>query len=187
VKVNGNGQAKILSQAELDRLFDKGFSNNRDRCLFAICFYTGCRISEALALTINDVGTTITFRKATTKGKKGTRSIPAHTALRKILDAYLQEFQPDSYLFPSFHNAREKGHLHRSSADLILRTACDRVGLKGVSTHSFRRSALTLMSNRGVPLRVIQKISGHSSLEVLQRYLEVSDQQIGDAVGVLGE
>jgi integrase/recombinase XerD len=43
------------------------------------------------------------------------------------------------------------------------------------------------MSNRGVPLRVIQKISGHSSLEVLQRYLEVSDQQIGDAVGVLGD
>ncbi|ROI01686.1 hypothetical protein ED562_13735 [Microcystis aeruginosa FACHB-524] len=41
------------------------------------------------------------------------------------------------------------------------------------------------MSNRGVPLRVIQKISGHSSLEVLQRYLEVSDEQIGAAVGLL--
>jgi integrase/recombinase XerD len=44
---------------------------------------------------------------------------------------------------------------------------------------------LTMMSNRGVPLRVIQKISGHSSLEVLQRYLEVSDEQIGAAVGLL--
>ena len=42
-----------------------------------------------------------------------------------------------------------------------------------------------MMSNRGVPLRVIQKISGHSSLEVLQRYLEVSDEQIGAAVGLL--
>ena len=186
MKVNGNGQAKILSQVELDRLF-AGFDNDRDRCLFGICFHTGCRISEALQLTVNDVGTTITFRKSTTKGKKGTRSIPVNPVLRKILDLYLQEFQPDSYLFPSFHNAREKGHLHRSSADLILRNACERAGLKGVSTHSFRRSALTMMSNRGVPLRVIQKISGHSSLEVLQRYLEVSDEQIGDAVNLLGQ
>ncbi len=107
MKVNGNGQAKILSQVELDRLF-AGFDNDRDRCLFGICFHTGCRISEALQLTVNDVGTTITFRKSITKGKKGTRSIPVNPALRKILDLYLQEFQPDSYLFPSFHNAREK-------------------------------------------------------------------------------
>ncbi|WP_399313343.1 tyrosine-type recombinase/integrase [Trichocoleus sp. FACHB-262] len=48
----------------------------------------------------------------------------------------------------------------------------------GVSTHSFRRTALTQMSSAGVPLRVIQEISGHRSLQALQRYLEVSELQL---------
>lgn len=73
----------------------------------------------------------------------------------------------------------------RAAADTILKSACQRVGLIGVSTHSFRRTALTRMHNAGVPLRVIQEISGHSSLETLQRYLEVTDQQIVDAVNVI--
>jgi integrase/recombinase XerD len=34
------------------------------------------------------------------------------------------------------------------------------------------------MSNAGIPLRVIQEISGHRNLEQLQRYLEVTDAQV---------
>ncbi len=38
------------------------------------------------------------------------------------------------------------------------------------STHSCRRTALTLMNNARIPLRVIQEISGHRNLEQLQNY-----------------
>jgi integrase/recombinase XerD len=41
------------------------------------------------------------------------------------------------------------------------------------------------MHNAGIPLRVIQEISGHSSLETLQRYLEVTDEQIVQAVNAI--
>jgi integrase len=51
-----------------------------------------------------------------------------------------------------------------------------RVGLIGVSSHSFRRTALTQMSNNGTPLRVIQEVSGHRNLEQLQVYIEVRDE-----------
>ncbi len=71
-------------------------------------------------------------------------------------------------------------------ADKILKAACDRVGLVGVSTHSFRRTALTIMSSAGIPLRVIQEISGHNDLGTLQRYLEVSPEQKKRAVAVIG-
>ncbi|WP_431193465.1 tyrosine-type recombinase/integrase [Trichocoleus desertorum] len=54
-----------------------------------------------------------------------------------------------------------------------------------VSTHSFRRTALTQMSSAGIPLRVIQKISGHRSLQALQRYLEVSELQLEGAIASL--
>lgn len=71
------------------------------------------------------------------------------------------------------------------SAARILRAACARVGIEGVSTHSFRRTALTQMSNAGIPLRVIQKISGHRSLTQLQAYLEVQPEQVTGAIASL--
>ena len=78
-------------------------------------------------------------------------------------------------------------------ADKVLKAACDsasahaglRIGLVGVSTHSFRRTALTMMSSAGIPLRVIQEISGHNDLGTLQRYLEVSPEQKKRAVAVI--
>ena len=85
------------------------------------------------------------------------------------------------YLFPG----RSDGHISEDSAARILRGACKQVGIIGVSSHSFRRSALTQMSNAGIPLRVIQEISGHRNLEQLQKYLEVSDQQVLGAAASL--
>ena len=72
-------------------------------------------------------------------------------------------------------------HFPRRTVDHELRTVCGKLGLEGVSTHSFRRSALTAASSKGVPLRVIQSISGHSSLDILQRYLSVTDNQKKEA------
>lgn len=188
MKINGYGQSKVLTPLELDQLFQWGFVNNRDRCLFSICLHTGCRISEALALTRGDIRSgQITLRKQITKGKKKTRTIPINDKLKAILSAYLKEYKPDNYLFPCGSNSNGKfPHLSRDWADKVLREACQRIGVEGVSTHSFRRTALTQMHNAGVPLRVIQRISGHSSLATLQRYLEVSDDAVIEAVNIIG-
>ena len=186
MKFNGFGRAKVLTSSEIDKLFAWGLSNKRDVALFGICLHTGCRISEALGITVKDIQAGyITLRKSVTKGKKRTRMIPINDSLQGLLEAYLREYKPKSFLFPSNYNAKTYQHMTRAAADLILKNACNKVGLVGVSTHSFRRTALTRMHNAGVPLRVIQEISGHSSLETLQRYLEVTDQQIVDAVNAI--
>ena len=97
MKVKGNGQGKILTAVELTRLFSDGLMWKRDleeirfagRCLLAICLFTGCRISEALALQKNDVkNKTITFRKSTTKGKLKTRTIDIPLPLLGYLAEY---------------------------------------------------------------------------------------------------
>jgi integrase/recombinase XerD len=41
------------------------------------------------------------------------------------------------------------------------------------------------MSDAGIPLRIIQEVSGHRSLEQLQAYLEVRDSQVLGAVTAL--
>lgn len=100
--------------------------------------------------------------------------------LRRLLVEYYP-LAGDDYLFPG----RSDGHISEDSAARILRLACQQVDIFGVSSHSFRRTALTQMSNAGIPLRVIQEISGHRNLEQLQRYLEVSDNQVLGAAASL--
>ena len=75
--------------------------------------------------------------------------------------------------------------MNPDSAARILRTACARAGFEGVSTHSFQRTALTQMSNAGIPLRVIEKISGHRFLTQLQASLEVQPEQVTGATASL--
>ncbi|MGC1246312.1 MAG: tyrosine-type recombinase/integrase, partial [Spirulinaceae cyanobacterium] len=71
------------------------------------------------------------------------------------------------------------------SAARILRVSCEELGIEGVSSHSFRRTALTQMSNAGIPLRIIQEILGYRNLDELQKYLEVTTEQVRGAVSSL--
>lgn len=186
MKIDRHDQAKILSKDEISRLFTTGLKTARDRALFGICLYTGTRIAEACSLHTKDVygidGSVrprVTIRRATTKGKIETRSVPINPELAAILEDYSST---KVYLFPGRHG---RGHIHPDSADKILRTAFNELGIEGASTHSFRRTCLTQMHRSGVPLKVIQKISGHKTLSALQKYLEVLDEDLDAAVATL--
>lgn len=188
MKIDRHGRAKILTQAEIQLLFSQGLDNNRDRALFGICLYTACRIAEACTLRRKDVYAPtrlvrpeLIIRKGNTKGKLATRTIPVGEDLRDLL----ADYNPPSYqwfLFPGRHGKR---HINPDSAARILRSACLRVGVEGASTHSFRRTALTMMSNTGIPLRIIQEVSGHRTLDELQKYLEVRPEQVRGAIASL--
>ncbi|MBW4421911.1 MAG: site-specific integrase [Myxacorys californica WJT36-NPBG1] len=165
----------ITSMSMLSYL--EGLPTERERALFGICLYTTARINEACSLHTADVYWTegrvrdrITFRRATTKGKQETRSVPVSPELRKLLEGY-QSNRP--YLFPGRWG---RGHICPESADAILRAAFKRLGIEGASTHSFRRTAITWMHNERVPIKHIQSISGHKSLSALQRYIDVTEK-----------
>ncbi len=70
----------------------------------------------------------------------------------------------------------------RQAADKTLRQTCTTLGLEGVSTHSFRRSLATSAVRRGVPLNVVQKITGHKSLGSLGHYLEANETEMLAAI-----
>jgi integrase/recombinase XerD len=187
MKINRHGRAKVLTQQEIQLVFTQGLQNERDRTLFAVCLFTAARIRECCTLLTSDIYTAtgkvrprLIIRKSNTKGKLATRSIPVIDDLRRLLTEYYS-LAGDEYLFPG----RSDGHISEDSAARILRQACKAVGLEGASTHSFRRTALTQMSSAGIPLRVIQELSGHRNLEQLQRYLEVSDDQVLGAASTL--
>lgn len=188
MKINRHGKAKILSPDEIQRLFSVGLTTFRDRTLFSVCLFTACRIQEAVTLRTRDIYTAggrvqeeMIFRKSNTKGKLSTRQIPVNEDLRIILNAYYPE-AGNPYLFAGRDPNK---HLHWDTAGNILRRALERAEIEGAATHSFRRTALTEMSNALIPLRVIQEVSGHRNLGQLQAYLEVKPEQVRGAIASL--
>ncbi|GAX39049.1 tyrosine-type recombinase/integrase [Nodularia sp. NIES-3585] len=189
MKIDRHGKAKVLTQQEIQRLFTEGLTTVRDRTLCAVMLYTACRVKECVTLKITDVydrkgkvRPELILRKGNTKGKLATRTIPVLEDLRRFLEAYKHKTSLDQYLFPGRWG---RGHLHEDYAALIFREGCKQVDIEGASSHSCRRTALTIMHRNGVPLRVIQEISGHRNLEQLQRYLEVESEQIRGAIAML--
>ncbi len=188
MKRERHGKAKILTLDEIYLLFNQGLKTQRDRTLFGFCLYTACRINEAVTQLASDaydrlenVRPYMTIRKGNSKGKLASRTIPTSEDLRNLLDQYSPNSE-NKYLFPGRWN---KGHLHPDSASLILRNACRSIGLEGVSTHSFRRTALTQMSDANIPFRVIAEVSGHHNLTQLHAYLEVKPEQVKGAIASL--
>jgi integrase/recombinase XerD len=173
-KVDRSGQAKILSDSELGQLFNEGFTSHRDRALFGICMFTGSRITETLQLTAEMVsGGFVTFAKETRKGKTGTRQVQIPLALQTLIDDWVESgtMPGTGYLFKARSGSKHK-YMSRANADLILAAACERVGIVGASSHSFRRTYITKLRSKGLSPTQIQKRTGHRVLSSLMPYFD---------------
>ena len=182
MKSNRHGQARVLSTEQLDQLIAH-LPGEHHRVVAEICRRTGCRIGEATQVTWGMVSeSAITFHRGITKGKLSSRSVPTVPALWEVLVAwratwvadYGREPRADDYVVPG----RFAGSClsTRGFMDALERVASE-TGLEGVSSHSFRCSALTSAHAAGVPLRVLMSLSGHKSMSAVQRYLEVTPAQ----------
>ena len=89
--------------------------------------------------------------------------------------------QPHEALFPGLGSTTSP--MSRQAADKALRQTCSRIGLEGVSLHSFRRTAAQDAVDRGLPLHVVQALTGHKSLGWLGEYLAPSESQVLAAIG----
>jgi len=179
MKTNRYGQAAVLTSEQLDKLIS-ALQGRHHQVLAEICRRTACRISEGRQLTwasITSAG--ITFPKTITKGKLASRSVPMTVKLQGVLATWKVEWaalngrepKPGDFVFPGRFAGEPISS--RSFMDALERAAHE-AGLEGVSSHSFRRSALSSASEAGVPLAALRSLSGHQSLATLQRYLEVS-------------
>ena len=179
MKTNRYGQAAVLTSEQLDTLIS-ALQGRHHQVLAEVCRRTACRISEGRQLSwgmVTNGG--ITFAKVICKGKLNSRSVPMTPKLQEVLTSWRHEWaalygrepKPSDHVFPG----RFAGEPMSSRAFMAaLERAAHESGLEGVSSHSFRRSALSSASEAGVPLAALRALSGHQSLSTLQRYLEIS-------------
>ena len=156
---------------------------------------TAARISEVLSLRFENVTPTcVVLPKRIVKGKKKTREVPINARLREEFARWqacweaTQGRPPEGtdFLFPARGGDTCEKHLTRAAADKALRKVCAALSIGGASTHSWRRTSLTNANDAGISLRVLQSLSGHSSLDMLSRYLQTSDTQKRQAADAFG-
>jgi integrase/recombinase XerD len=174
-KTHRNGQAAVLSELEREEVFQH--LSQPHRLIFQLCYYTAARIGEVVQLRAEDVvGGYVVYRAQTTKTKK-TRQVAIAPPLAKLLAA--AELPRQGYLFCG----RQGGHITPRACDKALREVLDYLGIRGASTHSFRRSLLTMMHfEKGYSLRTLQKITAHDDIGNLAKYLEVGQQEADEAL-----
>lgn len=193
-KNNRSGQSTIISDVDYRKI--RKHLNNRQQLLLDIAWYTGERWGAIVQLLVTDVYADpsrsipyklITFRAATRKGspdgRRTTRQIPIHPQLEQYLLAFKPS--PSGWLFPA--RLDESRHISLNGAAWFFCKAIveARLAGKGISTHSTRRSFITHLHEKGVDIRTIQQITGHSDLKSLQRYVEVSPERVASAIALL--
>ena len=181
-KSDRSGQATVLSTEELDTLMN--LLSPFYRAIFQTARFSAGRINEVLHLKWSNLYLDcLVIPKAITKKKVRTREIPLHPTLKEDLclwranwaEQFGRPVESSDYLFPSKKDLANA--VTRVAADKVLRAACAKAGYNGVSTQSFRRSALTAASDAGIPVRHIMDLSGYSLMSTLQLYLSCTEQQ----------
>ncbi len=169
-KVNRFGKATVLNPEQLEQLWYE--MDDPCRLVSQIAYFTAARIGEVLQLTAADLqGDTLVYRAITTKTKK-TREAQIPDQLTRLLSAATLPKQ--DYLFPG---KGKTGHLTPRAVEAAVKDAAALIGVEGVSTHSFRRSMATHLHLAGMPLRGIQRITGHATLAALEQYLDIERKE----------
>lgn len=156
----------------------------RDRLIFMALFDTGVRAAELLALNVEDIDlVTGAVKIRMGKGKKS-RTVFLGSKSRKELRAYLKDLSRwNGALFTT--DDGENRLRYGGLVKMIERRAKD-AGIEPPGVHDFRRAFAVTMLRNGCDLARLADLMGHSSLEVLRRYLHlVTDdlQEIHAQVG----
>ena len=163
----------------------KNLLGRRDRAILETLYGAGLRISELVALDLDDVDLdqgSVLVRSG--KGNKG-RGVPLGRAAVSALGDYATVTRPElagksnkGASGALILNARG-GRLSRQGCWKLLKTHARLAGLGDkVSPHTLRHSFATHMLDAGADIRVVQELLGHASLSTTQIYTLVSDSHM---------
>ena len=162
----------------------------RNRAIILLTHYAMLRVGEVAALRYCDVleadgqikpETTLTA--AQTKGKKG-RKIWFAEKVRAELAAYVAAHKPKQLTQPLFYTQRSDGFTANTLTH-IVNGIYNGAGISGATSHSGRRTGLTNLAERGVGVRTLMALAGHSNMATTQRYIDVRPAIIKAAVELI--
>jgi integrase/recombinase XerD len=155
----------------------------RDKALLELLYATGARISEAVALNVDDMIEPDVVRLFGKGGKQ--RIVPVGSFAQAAIAAYLVRARPvlsvRGTATPALFLGVRGQRVSRQNAWLIIRAAAERAKLGiEISPHTFRHSFATHLLAGGADVRVVQELLGHSSVATTQIYTMVTADTLRD-------
>jgi len=145
------------------------FYHRRLHLLALLLLNTGCRISEALHLRVRDIDLDDLLVTLGGKGRKE-RVVPFSFALRQGFFRYIRDQgrRADSLLLA----ARAETTLSRDNVRRDVKQFCKQLGFEPPprTLHAFRHTFAVNYVRRGGSVFHLQKVLGHSTLEMTRRY-----------------
>ncbi len=160
------------------------------RCLVMLLLATGIRRSEAVQISLEDMD--LANRQLLVHGKGAKqRIVPLTRQAVAAIQQYLP-YRPGTQSRRLFVNSRGqpiRGYMINAALDEML----EKAGLagQGITPHKLRHTFATQLIHKGVDVRTVQELLGHSDLGTTARYLH-SDVRtklaaVGRLTGLLGE
>ncbi len=158
----------------------------RDRVLLELLYETAIRRAEIGDIILTDLDLNDGYIHIKGKGNKE-RVVPVSVRVCGLIKNYILSVRPA--FLPK--KGKDPGHLFLSSRsrkmndrtilDIVKRQA-KRAGIeKRVTTHTFRHCCATHMLKNGAPIRHLQEMLGHESLESTQIYTHVTINDLKEA------
>jgi len=178
---------RFLEYEEVKRLLETppmdSWLGARDKAILETLYSTGIRVSELVALNMDDVDFLGEVVHVRGKGKKE-RIAPISSSALQVIQHYMEfrnkraQNNPNfdtKVLFVNKHGRRLSTRSVRRKMDKYLKMA----GLDpAISPHTLRHSFATHMLNNGADLRSVQELLGHQSLSTTQIYTHLSTTKL---------
>lgn len=183
----GRSLPKVLHEEEVAALLDaaaerRGPEGVRLRTLVELCYATGMRVSELVALPLAAIRRDPRVLVVRGKGDKE-RMVPLSGPAREAVQAYLdvrvhwlREGETSPFLFPS----RGGKPLTRQRFLQLLKELAAAAGIdpRRVSPHVLRHAFATHLLNNDADLRSVQQMLGHADISTTQIYTHVLDERL---------
>jgi integrase/recombinase XerC len=161
----------------------------RDQALALVAFYAGVRISEIVALDVDDIARSARKGVLRILGKgQRVRHVPIHPQLRSALAGWLDERDdwPGAKNSPAlFLNQRGQRLSVRAVHDIVTAIAAA-AGLDDRATvHVLRHTLATTLVRGGTDLVIVAELLGHARLETTRAYTRPSAEDRTRALDLL--
>jgi integrase len=164
------GRIVYLTVEQINRLLEAARQDQSAQIypFIAIGLETAMRRTEILSIKITDIDLNRRMIYIP-KAKAGVREQPITTQLADYLSRYLQAATPDQiWLFP----AKRASSGHTVNIEKAFRRVVKSANLdvQQVVRHTLRHTAITHLVQAGVDLPTVKRISGHKTLQMVERY-----------------
>jgi site-specific recombinase XerD len=173
----------VLGRNEVKRLLAMA-PGLKARVMLSLAYGCGMRAGEVVRLRVGDIdGEQKIIRIVQSKGRKDRNVMLPADILGLLRDWWTERPArqdtgvpgPERVLFPGYRGK----HLSARQISRLFKQAAKAAGItKPVTLHTLRHSFATHLLERGVDIRVIQALLGHSKLTTTARYASVATGMI---------